>query len=224
MRLGPLLTRSLAEDGFVVDWVQDGRAATEHGSSEDYQAIILDVMLPVMDGFEVCREIRRRGSWSPILMLTARVDVRDKVEGLDSGADDYLTKPFSLEELSARIRALQRRGQPVRPTVICAGNLKLDPASRTVFKGDIELTERLTPREYALLEMLMRHAGQVLSRDQLVSQLWQVDAHWVSNVVDQTVRYLRRKVDYPFGTHDIETVRGFGYRLRANRNGEHNCH
>ncbi|MHB8191335.1 MAG: response regulator transcription factor [Ferrimicrobium sp.] len=220
LRLGPLLSRSLTEEGFVVDWVQNGNAALQYGTAGDYEAIILDVMLPLMDGFEVCRRLRKHGSWSPILLLTARTDINDRVEGLDAGADDYLTKPFSLAELSARLRALQRRGQPVRPTILVVGSLRLDPASRKVFRGDVELTKNLTPREFTLLDMLMRHPGQVLSRDQLVSQLWHNDAYWVSNVVDQAIKYLRRKIDYPFGTHDIETVRGFGYRLRNRTDGD----
>lgn len=219
-RLSQLLLRALSEEGFVVDLVGDGRAAVKHCIDDNYDAIILDVMLPILDGFEVCRQLRKQGSWSPILMLTARVDVADRVDGLDAGADDYLTKPFSLAELSARIRAIRRRGQPIRPTILTAGRFRLDPASRSVFRDDVELTERLTPKEFALLETLMRHPGQVLSRDQLVSQLWQADSDWVSNVVDQTIRYLRRKVDYPFGATDIETIRGFGYRLRTHSVGE----
>lgn len=215
-KLSSLLRRALVEEGFVVDTAADGTTALELASYSEYAAIVLDVMLPGIDGFEICRRLRRRGNWSPILMLTARSDTLDRIEGLDAGADDYLTKPFSVAELSARLRALLRRGQPVRPSVLSVGSLSLDPASREVFIDGEFVQQCLTPREFSLLELLMRHQGQVLSRTQILDQLWQSDAEWVSNVVDQTVKYLRRKIDSPGKKSVIETVRGVGYRLGHN--------
>jgi two-component system OmpR family response regulator len=181
--------------------------------STEYDAIVLDVMLPGMDGFELCRRLRGDGVWSPVLMLTARDAVEDRVEGLDTGADDYLTKPFSFAELAARLRALARRGPLERPPVLAAGDLRLDPASRRVRRGEADIA--LSAREYALLETFMRRPGQVLDRFLLLEHAWDNDYENRSNVIDVYVRYLREKVDRPFGLESIETVRGAGYRLRA---------
>jgi two-component system, OmpR family, response regulator len=179
----------------------------------EYDAIVLDVMLPGMDGFEVCRRLRADSVWTPILMLTARDSVEDRVNGLDGGADDYLTKPFSFAELSARLRALVRRGPVERPTVLRAGDLHLDPASRRVWRGGTDIS--LSAKEHALLETFMRRRGEVLDRFQLLEHAWDNEYENRSNIVDVYVRYLREKVDRPFGVESIETVRGAGYRLRA---------
>ena len=215
-KLGRLLTESLLYDGFGVEHVTSGREALLEARMGSYDVIILDVMLGEgMDGYEACERLRDARVWTPVIMLTARSGESDRVRGLDAGADDYLVKPFSLAELSARIRALIRRGSPERPTVLRVGGLELDPAARTVKRDGVELGQHLTPREFRLLELLMRHEGMVLSQEQILDRLWGKDQYEVSNVVEQTVRYLRSKVDRPYGTTDIETVRGFGYRIRA---------
>ncbi|MDA8026630.1 MAG: response regulator transcription factor [Actinomycetota bacterium] len=214
IKMAALLQRSLTEDGYTVDVIGEGKGALAIAKTEPYAAIVLDIMMPGMDGFEVCRELRANGCWIPILIVTARTDVSDRVEGLDSGADDYLVKPFSLIELSARIRALIRRGQPERPTVLVVGDLKLDPARHRVWRADKELTKHVSPKEFALLELFMRNPGRVLSREQIIDQIWGLEDDWFSNVVDQYVAYLRRKVDRPFDRDDIETIRGVGYRLK----------
>jgi two-component system OmpR family response regulator len=183
------------------------------GGATDYDAIVLDVLLPGIDGFEVCRRLRADGIRSPVLMLTARDAVDDRVRGLDTGADDYLTKPFSLAELAARLRALTRRGPVSRPPVLAVGDLRLDPAARRVWRGPAEIA--LSAHEFALLETLMRHPGQVLDRLQLLDHAWDGEYENRSNVIDVYIRYLREKVDRPFGLESIETVRGAGYRLRA---------
>ena len=175
-------------------------------------AMVLDVMLPGADGLQVCRSLRSEGVWVPIIMLTARDAVEDRVRGLDAGADDYLVKPFSLAELLARLRALARRGPVERPAVIEVGNLQLDPASREVRRGDSEI--ELSARELVLLEAFMRRPGQVLTRDQLLEAAWDLGLEHRSNVVEVYVRYLREKIDRPFGVQSLETVRGIGYRLR----------
>jgi two-component system OmpR family response regulator len=177
-----------------------------------YDAIVLDVMLPGIDGFEACRRIREAGVRSPVLMLTARDAVEDRVAGLDGGADDYLVKPFAFEELLARLRALVRRGPVERPTTLSAGSLRLDPAQRKVWREETEIA--LSPKEFAMLETLMRHPGQVLSRLRLLESLWDDGYENRSNIVDVYVRYLRMKIDRPFGLTSIETVRGAGYLLR----------
>jgi two-component system OmpR family response regulator len=179
----------------------------------EYDAILLDVMLPGLDGFEVCRRLRADGVWSPVLMLTARDAVDDRVTGLDAGADDYLAKPFSFEELLARLRALTRRAPIERPAVMAAGDLRLDPAAHRAWRGEVELD--LSAKEFALLELFMRRPGSVLSRGQLLEGAWDMAFESRSNVVDVYVRYLREKIDRPFGCESIETVRGVGYRLRA---------
>jgi two-component system, OmpR family, response regulator len=178
-----------------------------------YDAIVLDVMLPGLSGFETCRRLRNAGVWSPVLMLTARDAVEDRVSGLDAGADDYLTKPFSFAELLARLRALARRGGVERPTALEVGDLRLDPATRRAWRGQHEL--ELSPKEFALLETFMRRPGEVLSRFQLLEHAWDFAYENRSNIVDVYVRYLREKIDRPFGANSLETVRGVGYRLTA---------
>ena len=213
--LGKLVETSLVEDGCCVDLTTDGRAALCEAKVCSYDAVVLDVMLGDMDGFDLCSRLRDAKVWAPISMATARTGVSDRVRGLDVEADDYLIKPFSLAELSARLRALIRRGQPERPAVLEAGRLRLDPASREIWCGGKLLDEQLTPREFRLLELLMHNKGLVLSREQILDRLWGADSDEVSNVVDQTVRYLRTKLNEPASAGNIETVRGFGYRIRA---------
>jgi len=210
-RMAGLIKRGLEESGYAVDLAGTGPDAVWMATENDYRVIVLDAMLPGFDGFEVARRLRAANRWMPIVMLTARDAVDDRVRGLDAGADDYMTKPFSLAELAARIRALARRGQPERPTTLAVGQLCLDPARRTAKRGDVELA--LSPKEFALLELLMEHPGEVLTRTQIIEQIWDYEYDGISNVVDQYVGYLRRKIDRPFGTFDLETVRGVGYRL-----------
>lgn len=207
-----LIKRGLEEHGYSVDVAGTGPDGVWMATENDYRAVVLDVMLVGFDGFEVARQLREAGRWMPIMMLTARLSVEDRVRGLDVGADDYMTKPFSMQELAARLRALARRGQPERPTVLSVGDIRLDPATREAWRGDVELD--LTPKEFALLELLIENPGTVLTRTMIIEQIWDYEYGGVSNVVDQYVGYLRRKVDRPFGTNDIETVRGVGYRLR----------
>ncbi len=211
-KMAALLQRGLREEGYAVDVAADGREALWLATENPYDAIVLDVMLPDLDGFEVSRKLREAGKWSPVLMLTARDAVHDRVAGLDAGADDYLTKPFSFAELLARLRALLRRGAPDRPAVLQLGDLTLDPATRRVTRNGTPI--ELTAREFALLEYLMRHPGEVLSRTRLIEHVWDFAFEGDSNVVDVYVRYLREKVDRPFRRDSIETVRGAGYRLR----------
>jgi two-component system, OmpR family, response regulator len=212
-RMARLLRRGLEEDGYAVDVVGDGPDAVWMAAENDYAAIVLDVMLPGLDGFEVCRRLREHGQWAPVVMLTARTAVADRVEGLDAGADDYLAKPFSFAELAARLRALVRRGAGERPVILESGDLRLDPARRHAWRGEAELS--LTAKEFALLELFMRNPGVVLTRTRILESVWDFSYDATSNVVDQYVAYLRRKVDKPFGRHDLETLRGVGYRLRA---------
>jgi two-component system, OmpR family, response regulator len=211
-KMAGLIQRGLRDDGLAADVAGEGEAALWMAGATDYDAIVLDVLLPGIDGFEVCRRLRTDGVRSPVLMLTARDAVEDRVRGLDTGADDYLTKPFSLAELAARLRAIARRGPIERPPVLEAGGLRLDPATRRVWRGDAEIA--LSAREFALLETLMRHPGQVLDRLQLLDHAWDGEYENRSNVIDVYIRYLREKVDRPFGADSIETVRGVGYRLR----------
>jgi two-component system OmpR family response regulator len=213
VKMAGLLRRALAEEGYAVDVAAGAEEARWLGTENDYDAVVLDVMLPDGDGFAVCRALRAAGRWSPVLMLTARDAVADRVAGLDAGADDYVTKPFSLAELMARIRALIRRGAIERPAVLRAGDLSLDPTTRTVRRGEAPI--ELTAKEFALLEYLMRHPGEVLSRTRLIEHVWDFAYDGGSNVVDVYVRYLRNKIDRPFGRTTIETVRGAGYRLRG---------
>jgi two-component system, OmpR family, response regulator len=212
-KIAGLLRRSLAEEGHAADVATRGEDALWMSRATSYDAVVLDVMLPGIDGFETCRRLRAEGIWAPVLMLTARGRVEDRVSGLDAGADDYLAKPFSFAELFARVRALRRRGAPERPTVVEVGALRLDPATRVVRRGETEIA--LSAKEFTLLEILMRRAGEVLTRFQLLEYAWDGDYDNRSNVVDVYVSYLRDKIDRPFGVRSIETVRGAGYRLRA---------
>jgi len=207
-----LLKRGLEEEGHAVDVAADGPDGLWMATENGYAAIVLDLMLPGFDGVELCRRLRAEGIWVPVLMLTARDAVGDRVRGLDAGADDYLVKPFSLLELAARLRALARRDDRARPAVLAIGDLSLDPATKQAWRGATEL--QLSPKEFSLLELFLRHAGSVLTRSQIIESVWDFAYDAGSNVVDQYVAYLRRKVDMPFGRHDIETVRGMGYRLR----------
>ena len=212
VKMAALLRRGLSEGGLTVDVAEEGERALLMAGASDYDAVVLDVMLPGIDGFETCRRLRRGGIWAPVLMLTARGALEDRIAGLDGGADDYLVKPFAFAELLARIRALVRRGNVERPSVVEVGELRLDPGTRQVWRGEVEI--ELSSKEFTLLETFMRHAGYVLSRSQLLEQAWDYDFERRSNVVEVYVRYLRRKVDIPFGTTSIETIRGAGYRLR----------
>lgn len=212
VRMAAVLKRGLEEEGYSVDVAADGPDALWRGTEFPYDAIVLDVMLPGLDGFAVCRRLRAADCWAPVLMLTARHDVSDRIRGLDAGADDYLTKPFSFGELAARLRALIRRGPAARPAVLLVGDLRLDPATRQAWRADVEL--ELTAKELALLELFMRHPGEVLSRTRILEHVWDFAFDGVSNVVDQYVGYLRRKIDRPFHRRDLQTVRGAGYRLR----------
>jgi two-component system, OmpR family, response regulator len=211
-RLASLLRRGLTEEAHAVDLAADGEEALAWVDVGDYDAIVLDIMLPGVNGYKVCATLRQEGVWTPILMLTARDDVKDRVAGLDSGADDYLTKPFSFAELLARMRALTRRGLAERPTVLEVGSLRLDPATRQVWRKGVQVA--LSAKEFALLETFMRRPGQVLTRLDLIDHAWDYAYENRSNVVDVYVRYLRSKIDRPFGLASIETVRGAGYRLR----------
>lgn len=210
-KLAALLRRGLQEEGYAVDVVPDGLAAAVRASATEYDAVALDVMLPELDGFQVCRRMREAGVWSPVLMLTARDGVEDRVTGLDTGADDYLTKPFSFAELLARLRALARRGPVEQAPVLEVGDLRLDPSTHVVWRGETEIA--LSAKEFALLQTLMRRAGQVVSRFDLLEHAWGYDYDNRSNVMDVYIRYLRVKIDRPFGVRSIETVRGSGYRL-----------
>jgi two-component system, OmpR family, response regulator len=213
IRMAGLIRRGLTSDGVIADVTTSGEEALVAAEVHEYDAIVLDVMLPGIDGFETCRQLRRSGVWAPVLMLTARDSVEDRVAGLDTGADDYLVKPFAFVELLARLRALARRGKPQRPSVLEAGDLKLDPASREVRRGASEI--QLSAKEFALLETLMRRPGQVLSRFQLLEHAWDFAYENQSNIIDVYVRRLRAKIDEPFGCRSLETVRGAGYRLRV---------
>jgi two-component system OmpR family response regulator len=205
------IRRGLRAEGIAADVATRGEDALWMAGSTEFDAVVLDLMLPGIDGFETCRRLRDDGVWAPILMLTARDAVEDRVRGLDHGADDYLTKPFSLAELLARLRALARRGPVERPAELEVGELKLNPATRQVWRGDTEV--ELSPKEFALLETFMRRPGEVLSAFQLLEHAWDYDYENRSNVVQVYIRYLREKVDRPFGVESIQTVRGAGYRL-----------
>jgi two-component system, OmpR family, response regulator len=212
VKMASLIRRGLRADGMAADVAIKGEDALWMAGATRYDAIVLDVMLPGIGGFDVCRRLRRDGVWSPVLMLTARDAVEDRVAGLDTGADDYLTKPFSFAELSARLRALVRRGPVERPAVLEAGDLRVDPATKQVRRGTTDIA--LSAKEFALLETFMRRPGQVLDRFQLLEHAWDYEYENRSNVIDVYVRYLREKIDRPFGADTIETVRGAGYRLR----------
>jgi len=211
-RLLEILTRRLRQEGYGVDGAGSGEAAVRMASVVPYDAIVLDIRLPDVDGFEVCRRVRAAGSWSPILMLTARDAVDDRVRALDTGADDYLTKPFEFPELFARIRALVRRGGARRPARLAVGRVVLDPAAHTAWNGSAALD--LTSKEFALLEYFMRHPGQALRRSRLIEHVWDYTYQGDSNVVDVYVGRLRTKIDGRSSMAALETVRGVGYRLR----------
>ena len=216
-KLAGLLGRGLREEGHTTDVAGRGEDALWMARATPYDVVVLDVMLPGLDGFATCRQLREAEIWTPVLMLTARDAVSDRVRGLDAGADDYLTKPFSFAELLARLRALARRTPHERPTVLEVGDLRLDPAGRRVWRGPVDsgVELELSPKEFALLEVFMRRPGQALSRLDLIERAWDLAYEQRSNVVDVYVRYLREKVDRPFGRNSIETVRGVGYRLQG---------
>jgi two-component system OmpR family response regulator len=213
VRMAAAIRRGLRAESVVADVAIRGEDALWMAGSTEFDALVLDVMLPGIDGFETCRRLREDGVWAPVIMLTARDAVEDRVEGLDRGADDYLVKPFSLVELLARLRALVRRGAVERPTVLEVGDLRLEPATRQVWRGDQQI--HLSHKEFVLLEAFMRRPGEVLSQYQLLERAWDYGYENRSNVVEVYVRYLREKVDRPFGIKSIETVRGAGYRLTA---------
>ena len=212
-RITAFIKRGLEEERYAVDVAYDGEEALDWAAVVDYDLIVLDVLLPKKDGIEVCRELRAQGNKVPILMLTARDAIEDRVQGLDSGADDYLVKPFAFQELLARIRALLRRSGEIKTTRLQVGDLLLDTLTHRATRGGQVI--ELTAREYALLELLMRHPGQVLSRTQIAEHVWNYDFFTTSNVVDVYIGYLRRKLDKPDRESLIETLRGHGYRLRA---------
>jgi two-component system OmpR family response regulator len=213
LKMASLLRRGLEHEGYAVEIAGTGEQALWAADVMSLDAVVLDATIPDPDGFEVCRTLRRDGRWMPVIMLTARDAVADRVAGLDAGADDYLVKPFAFDELFARLRALVRRAATERPTVLAVGDLVLDPAQRRVSRAgqDIELSAK----EFALLELFMRHPGEVLTRTQILDHVWDFAYAGTSNVVDVYVRYLREKVDRPFGLRTIDTVRGHGYRLCA---------
>jgi two-component system OmpR family response regulator len=212
-KMATLVRKALELEGYSVDVAMTGTDAVWMGTENEYDAIVLDVMIPEPDGFEVCRRLRADGRWAPILLLTARDSVDDRVIGLDAGADDYIPKPFSFAELYARLRALTRRGAPERPRVLEVADLELDPARHRVTRAGQEVD--LSPKEFALLDLFMRHADEVLSRTTILEHVWDFAYDGTSNVVDVYVRYLREKIDRPFDRTTLETVRGVGYRLRV---------
>jgi two-component system OmpR family response regulator len=212
LKMASLLLRGFRKNGDAADVTRTGEDALWMAAAADYDAIVLDVMLPGIDGFETLARLRKQGRWTPVLMLTARDAVEDRISGLDVGADDYLTKPFSFAELLARLRAIVRRGPVERPTILEVGDLRLDPATRQAWRATSEL--ELTAKEFALLEAFMRRPGEVLSRDYLLEQAWDMGYDNRSNVIAVYVNYLRDKIDRPFGVRSLETVRGAGYRLR----------
>jgi two-component system OmpR family response regulator len=211
VKMASLLRRALRGEGMAADVAVRGEDALWMAAATRYDVLVLDVMLPGIDGIETCRRLRSSGVWTPVLMLTARTQLEDRVAGLDGGADDYLAKPFELAELTARLRALVRREPIQRPTLLAVGDLRLDPASRRVWRG--EQPVELSPKCFALLEALMRQPGVVLSRFQLLEAAWDGDYENRSNVIDQHVRALRDRIDRPFRAGSIETIRGIGYRL-----------
>jgi two-component system OmpR family response regulator len=213
VKLAGLIRRGLREEGVLADVAIKGEDALWMAEATAYDVLVLDVMLPGIDGFETCRRLRGDGVRTPILMLTARDEVEDRIAGLDTGADDYLTKPFDFGELLARLRALARRGPSEHDPVLRVGDLELDPAARSVSRGGEPI--QLSTKEFQLLEVFMRHPGEVLSRYQLLEGAWDTEYEHRSNVIDVYVRYLREKVDRPFGVTTLETVRGAGYRLRT---------
>ncbi len=216
-KLAAAIRRGLMDDGLVVDIAADGEEGLLMASASTYDAVVLDINLPKIDGLEVCRRLREDGNWTPIIMLTARDTIRDRIAGLDHGADDYLIKPFALGELSARLRALTRRPSGAAPTLLAVGELRLDPATREVSRAGSQI--ELSAKEFALLEAFMRRPGRVLDRFALLEHAWNYTYENRSNVVDVYIGYLRKKIDEPFDVTSIETVRGAGYRLRADGGG-----
>jgi DNA-binding response OmpR family regulator len=211
VRLAGALQRGLQAEGFAVDLAHDGAEGLRLAREGAYDAVVLDVMLPRLSGYRVVQQLRAEDNWVPVLMLSAKDGEYDQADGLDVGADDYLTKPFSYVVLVARLRALLRRGAPERPTVLAAGDLVLDPAARRVTRGEVEVS--LTPREFALLEYLLRRVDEVVPKLELLEHVWDVYYDGDPNVVEVYVGYLRRKIDAPFGRRALVTVRGAGYRL-----------
>ena len=213
VRLAAYLKRGLEADGYAVDIANNGEDGLWMAQSQPYDAVILDIMLPRMNGYKVCAELRNAGNWVPVLMLTAKDGELDEAEALDTGADDFLSKPFSFVVLMARLRALLRRGNGERPTVLQVGDLSLDPAKRLVCRGDVEIS--LTPREFSVLEFLMRHPGDVLGKLDILNNVWDWAFEGDPNIVEVYVGYLRKKIDAPFGKKSLQTVRGVGYRIAA---------
>jgi two-component system OmpR family response regulator len=213
VELASLIRRGLREEGLLADVAVRGEDALWMAAASPYDVLTLDARLPGIDGFEVCRRLRDEEVRTPILMLTALDDVEDRIAGLDAGADDYLVKPFDFGELVARLRALARRGPVERDAVLRVAGIELDPAARRVRRNQVEIP--LSAKEFQLLEVFMRHPDQVLSRYQLLEGAWDSEYEHRSNVIDVYVRYLREKLDRPFGTASFETVRGVGYRLRS---------
>ncbi len=212
-RLAAAVRRGLNAEGFVVDLAHDGVDGLHLARQGGYDAVVLDLMLPGLSGYKVCEQLRAERNWVPVLILSAKDGEYDQADGLDLGADDYLTKPFSYVVLAARLRALLRRGARPRPAVLAAGDLFLDPASRAVRRGEVGI--ELTPREFALLEYLIRRPGQVVPKAELLDHVWEQDSVADLNVVEVYAGYLRRKIDVPFGRNALQTVRGAGYRLAA---------
>jgi two-component system OmpR family response regulator len=210
-RLAQTVRRALAAEGFVVETEHDGLDGLASASTGEFDVVVLDIMLPGLSGYQILRELRARQVWTPVLMLSAKDGEYDLADAFDIGADDYLTKPFSLVVLVARLRALLRRGAPERPTVLTAGTLSLDPARRRVTRGQTVLS--LTPREYGVLEFLLRHKGDVVTKAEILRSVWDSNYAGDDNVVEVYIGYLRRKIDIPFGLSTIETIRGVGYRL-----------
>ncbi len=211
--LAEVVRRGLVSDGFVVDVVHNGEDGLWAASESAYDVIVLDIMLPKLNGYKVVEQLRGRGVWTPVLMLTAKDGEYDQADAFDLGADDYLTKPFSFVVLIARLRALIRRGAPERPVVLSAGDLTLDPARRRVGRGEAEIA--LTPKEFSLLEFLMHRRGEVVTKSEILDNVWDPAFDGDVNIIEVYVGYLRRKIDVPFECHSIETVRGVGYRLTA---------
>ena len=214
-RLAAAIAEGLAAEGFTVDAVRNGAEGLWRAIEGQYAAIVLDILLPDMNGYEICAALRARKIWVPILMLTAKEGEYDEAEALDTGADDFLSKPFSYVVLVARLRALVRRGSAPRPAVLSVDDLELDPATRRCRRAGREIA--LTPREFALLEALMRCRGEVISKQKILDEVWGLDFQGAANVVEVYVGYLRRKIDTPFGRSSLETLRGVGYRLRDQR-------
>ncbi|WP_248581937.1 response regulator transcription factor [Nocardioides sp. InS609-2] len=214
VRLAETVRRGLVAEGFVVDLAHDGEVGLEAAETSSYDVVVLDIMLPRLNGYDVCRRMRAAGIWTPVLMLTAKDGEYDEVDAFDLGADDYLTKPFSFVVLVARVRALVRRGAPERPALLTAGDLSLDLGARRVTRAGEDIS--LTPREFGVLAYLMRHRGDVVSKTEILQSVWDLNYDGDDNVVEVYVGYLRRKIDQPFGRRAIETVRGVGYRLEGN--------